>query len=437
VNRRNGENEMTSLILDNPKIGEEAFELIWENTNDAIFLIGQDGAILHANPTFTDILGWTIEELKGLTLPPSLHNMTKEQHDAFLNKLRDGENVNYSLTKRRCKAGEILDILATYRAINKGEILAVGMYKDFTEQMEVQRKLEESEVCYRKLVELLPDAVIVQKNHHIVFVNPASLKLLGQESSNDMIGRSIWEFIDSENKVSVDYKLIEMVKKNEGAKPEPIEERLVRWDNKEFYAEITAIPMVFNGESVMQILIKDITDRKKTETELENLAFYDSLTGLRNRRSFHDLLEQSIETANKKGEQLALLYMDLDKFKQVNDTLGHEIGDELLKQFSNKLVNNIRDNSVIGRLGGDEFLILLKDIKDSGNVAKIAMRLYKALQRPYQVKGYLIETTTSIGISIYPKDGKNSETLIDHADQALYLAKETRNQFKFYSLDQN
>jgi PAS domain S-box-containing protein len=103
VNRRNGENEMTSLILDNPKIGEEAFELIWENTNDAIFLIGQDGAILHANPTFTDILGWTIEELKGLTLPPSLHNMTKEQQDAFLNKLRDGENVNYSLTQRRCK----------------------------------------------------------------------------------------------------------------------------------------------------------------------------------------------------------------------------------------------------------------------------------------------------------------------------------------------
>jgi diguanylate cyclase (GGDEF)-like protein/PAS domain S-box-containing protein len=428
-----GENEMTSLILDIPKIGEEAFELIWENTNDAIFLMGQDGAILQANPTFTDLLGWTIEELKGLTLPPSLHNMKKEQHDAFLNKLRDGENVNYSLTKRRCKDGEILDILATYHAINNGEILAVGMYKDFTEQMEVQRKLEESEVCYRKLVELLPDAVIVQKNHHIVFVNPAGLKLLGQESSNDMIGRSIWEFIDSENKVSVDYKLIEMVEKNEGAKPEPIEERLIRWDNKEFYAEITAIPMVFNGELVMQILIRDITDRKKIETELENLAFYDSLTGLRNRRSLHDLLELSIETANKKGEQLALLYMDLDKFKEVNDTLGHEIGDELLKQFANRLIKNVRGNSVLGRIGGDEFLILLKDIKSYQNVKKVAQRLYIALQQPYKIKGHSIKTTASIGISIYPKDGTKGETLIKFADQALYAAKETRNQLKFYS----
>jgi PAS domain S-box-containing protein len=109
-------------------------------------------AILQANPTFTEMLGWTIEELDGLTLPLSLKNMTKEQHNAFINKLRDGENVNYSLTKRRCKDGEILDILATYRAINKFKILAVGMYKDFTEQMEIQRKLEESEVCYRNLV---------------------------------------------------------------------------------------------------------------------------------------------------------------------------------------------------------------------------------------------------------------------------------------------
>jgi diguanylate cyclase (GGDEF)-like protein/PAS domain S-box-containing protein len=423
---------MTSQILDFPKMGEETFELIWENTNDAIFIIGQDGAILQANPTFTEMLGWTIDEMKGLTLPPSLYNMTKEQHDAFLNTLRDGENVNASFTKRICKDGEILDILATYRAINKGGILAVGMYKDFTEQMEIQRQLEESEVCYRKLVEFLPDAVIVQNKHHIVFVNPAGVRLLGQESSNSMIGRSIWEFIDSENKDSVEHILLGMIETSNDAKPDPIEEKLTRWDNKEFCAELTAIPMVFNGEHVMQILIKDITDRKKVETELENLAYNDSLTGLKNRRSFRDLLERSIETADKNRGQLALLYLDLDKFKEVNDRFGHEMGDELLKQFANRLINNVRGNSVISRIGGDEFLILIKDIRSSQNVDNIARRLNVALQRPYQIKGHLVETTSSIGISIYPKDGKDSETLINHADQALYLAKETRNQFKFY-----
>lgn len=278
---------------------------------------------------------------------------------------------------------------------------------------------------------------IVQNKHHIVFVNPAGVKLLGQESSKYLIGKSIWEFIDSENKESVEYKLIELIEKNDGAKPEPIEVRLIRWDNNEFYAELTAIRMVFNGEPVMQILIKDITDRKKIVTELENLAFYDSLTGLRNRRSFHDLLELSIKTADKNEQQLALLYIDLDKFKEVNDTLGHEMGDELLKQFANRLINNVRGNSVIGHIGGDEFLILFKDIKISRNVEKIARRLYRALQQPYQIKGHYIKTTASIGISIYPKDGNDSESLTEHADQALYLAKETRNQFRFYSLDQN
>jgi diguanylate cyclase (GGDEF)-like protein len=102
------------------------------------------------------------------------------------------------------------------------------------------------------------------------------------------------------------------------------------------------------------------------------------------------VLELSIETANKKGEQLALFYMDLDKFKEVNDTLGHEIGDELLKQFANRLINNVRGNSVLGRIGGDEFLILLKDSKSYENAEKIAQRLYKALQQPYQIKGHYI-----------------------------------------------
>jgi diguanylate cyclase (GGDEF)-like protein len=123
----------------------------------------------------------------------------------------------------------------------------------------------------------------------------------------------------------------------------------------------------------------------------------------------------------------------LDKFKEVNDTFGHEIGYELLKQFSNKLINNVRGNSVLGRIGGDEFLILLKDIKSYQNVDKIAQRLYKALQQPHQIKGHYIKTTASIGVSIYPKDGTIGEKLIKYADQALYVAKETRNQLKYYS----
>ncbi len=426
-----------NLMVDIKNVGDQVFELIWQNTNDAIFTIGQDGAILHANPTFTDILGWEMKDLEGVTPPPFFVDMTKEQHQDFLNMLRDGENINYSVTKRRSKDGEILDILASYRVINKDDVLAVGMYKDFTELMEIQRQLEASEDCYRSLVDFLPDAVIVQNKHHIVFVNPTGVNLLGKEHSGDIIGRSLWNFIYSEQKERIEQKLQEIMSSNQSSKPTPIIEKFIRYDYKIFYVEITAIPIEFNGEPVVQLLIRDITEKKKYELQLESMAFHDPLTGLKNRRGFTEIMEQSISVASNNGEQLALMYMDLDKFKEVNDTFGHEIGDELLKQFAKRLEDNMRDSSVHCRIGGDEFLILINDIGNVDDISRIAERLYNVLQEPYYINGHTLKTTASIGISLYPQDGDNSRRLIKNADKALYIAKTNRNEFQLYGLGEN
>lgn len=419
-------------MVDIKNIGYQVFELIWQNTNDAIFVIGQDGSILHANPTFTDILGWEIEDIKWVNPPPFFVNMTKEQHLDFLNMLRDGKNINYSVTKRRSKDGEILDILASYRAINKGDVLAVAMYKDFTEQVEIQRQLEASEDCYRSLVDFLPDAVIVQNKHHIVFVNPSGVNLLGQENSSTIIGRSIWNFIYSDQKEFIEKKLEQVMDSKQSSKPIRIIEKFIRYDYKVFYVEINAIPIVYNGEGVIQLLIRDITEKKMYELKLESMAFHDPLTGLKNRRGFTEIMDQAIANANRNKEQFALMYMDLDKFKGVNDTFGHEVGDELLKQFAKRLVDNMRDSSVHCRIGGDEFLILINDIGDVDNVSRIAERLYKVLQEPYYINGHELEITASIGISLYPQDGAESKQLIKNADKALYMAKSTRNEFRFY-----
>lgn len=413
-------------------VDEEVFQLIWENTNDAIFLIGQDGEILHANPTFTDILGWTIDDIRGVTPPPFFVDMTPEQHEVFKNTLKNGQNINYCITKRKSKDGEILDILATYRAINKGEILAVGMYKDFTEQIEIQRKLEASEDCYRNLVEFLPDAVIVHNKHHIVFANPAGVNFLGQENLSSLVGRSIWKYIYSDNKERIKQSLVEVSEKNKLFKPTPNVEKILRFDYKVFYVEITSIPIEFNGESVMQILFRDVSDKKKYEMQLEKLAYHDPLTGLKNRRSFNDILEKTIESTRFTGEQHALMYLDLDKFKEVNDTLGHEMGDELLKHFAARLANNLRENSVICRIGGDEFLILIQSVSKLESVTRIVQRLYKVLQQPYHITEHIIEITASIGVSIFPQDGNNGKTLIKQADKALYEAKKVRNEINFY-----
>ncbi|RDU37707.1 hypothetical protein DRW41_07680 [Neobacillus piezotolerans] len=238
----------------------------------------------------------------------------------------------------------------------------------------------------------------------------------------------------SENKNDIEQKLFIMMDGFDAYKPVTFVERFIRYDYKQFYAEVTALPIIYNGEAVMQILLRDVTVRKKYEKELENLAYYDSLTGLRNRRSFMEILEQGILSASKIKEQLALFYVDIDKFKEINDSLGHDAGDELLKQFSQRLVNNLREESIIGRLGGDEFVVLIRGVKNSKSVYKIVERLYKALQLEYTISGHRIVATASIGISLYPKNGASSEILIKHADEALYLAKETRNQYHFHSI---
>ncbi|WP_052948711.1 GGDEF domain-containing protein [Mesobacillus campisalis] len=181
----------------------------------------------------------------------------------------------------------------------------------------------------------------------------------------------------------------------------------------------------------MQIIVRDITERKKYEEKLEFLAARDPLTELLNRRSFVESLQISISEAKVTGELVAVLYLDLDRFKMINDTLGHEAGDEILKLFSKRLRKYTREEDVIGRMGGDEFVILLKN-DSMVSIKKSVKRIYKAIQSPYQVKGQDFMVTSSIGISIYPTNSENPKKLVQYADKALYDAKVNRNKYRFY-----
>ncbi len=192
-------------------------------------------------------------------------------------------------------------------------------------------------------------------------------------------------------------------------------------------------------------VVQDVTQLKEAEEEIRLLAFYDGLTGLANRMLFQDRLELAIATAKRNNQIFALLYLDIDNFKRVNDSLGHHIGDLLLKHVAETLKKNIRCgdtvtrlgadsmDSIIARLGGDEFTILLSDIGDTESVAKIARRLIEAIPTTYNCNGHDVSVTGSIGISVFPEDGANSETLMKNADSAMYQAKDCgRNNYQFY-----
>jgi diguanylate cyclase (GGDEF)-like protein/PAS domain S-box-containing protein len=192
-------------------------------------------------------------------------------------------------------------------------------------------------------------------------------------------------------------------------------------DEKE---EITGIVLVF----------RDITERKKYEQQLRYNAIHDPLTDLPNRAFFDELLTKTLQQARRKKHNLAVLMLDLDYFKKVNDTLGHNVGDKLLVAVAEKIKNSVREEDTVARLGGDEYLLLLTDISHLEGAISIAQRILDIFQTPFDLKDAEIQITTSIGIALFPDHGEDAETLIKNADMAMYQAKDDgRNNYKVFN----
>lgn len=180
--------------------------------------------------------------------------------------------------------------------------------------------------------------------------------------------------------------------------------------------------------------VRDIDDQKKHEEKLIFLAYHDALTGLNNRKAFYEHLAQCLKTAKRNQTKMAVMFIDIDKFKQVNDTLGHKIGDELLKTISQRLSDNLRETDFISRIGGDEFTIVMTD-STSFHPGKLAKRILGAIRFPYDFNNHTIDyVSASIGISLFPNDGQNIEALVKISDQAMYEAKNSAIALSFFKI---
>jgi diguanylate cyclase (GGDEF)-like protein len=179
--------------------------------------------------------------------------------------------------------------------------------------------------------------------------------------------------------------------------------------------------------------LASVIQRKRAEEHLELLAHSDSLTGLPNRPLFYDRLEQALAMARRHKQKFAVLFLDLDHFKDINDTLGHDMGDVLLKDTADRLRGCVRETDTVARMGGDEFTIILTDVNLPESARVVAKKVLKVLARPFVLKEEEHVIGASIGIAVYPSDGEDSETLVKHADAAMYQAKEKRNAYRFYS----
>ena len=290
-------------------------------------------------------------------------------------------------------------------------------------------KQKESEEQYRTIVEMSPDLIAVFSRGQIDYINEAGYKLLGAVSHKELVGHPIEKLLPSS--IISEIKHRELTLEDHFDKKTRFEFQTYSLDGKTIEVEMTTMPILYEGRSATQIVGRDISQRKKSEKTIEQMAFYDALTGLPNRHMFKKHLNEIL--TNHENKKLAVLFLDLDRFKNINDTKGHTIGDLLLKIVAKRLKMAVKNEGMVSRQGGDEFIILLEDI-DKEKVAEVANQIIEQFSNPIEINQQEFFVTPSIGISIFPNDGEDEETLIKHADTAMYLAKERgKNNFQFYT----
>lgn len=212
------------------------------------------------------------------------------------------------------------------------------------------------------------------------------------------------------------------------------------WDkrkNGEIYPKWLTISTVFNEDRTIQqrvAMFTDISQKREAENLIWRQANFDMLTKLPNRQMFHDRLEQYIKKANRVARPLALIFLDLDRFKEINDTLGHDIGDALLRDAAQRLSSSVRETDTVARLGGDEFTIILSDLDDLGSVSRVAQEILRKLSEPFLLGSEVVYISASIGITLYPEDATEIDVLLKNADQAMYAAKNLgRNRYSYFT----
>jgi diguanylate cyclase (GGDEF)-like protein/PAS domain S-box-containing protein len=293
------------------------------------------------------------------------------------------------------------------------------------------KEMKESDYRYKSVVENLPQLIIIIQNGVIIFANTTTLKVAGVHHLSDLIGKPIIDFIHPTYKDKLIKRKKEILENKSGN--EFLEYNFVRPDGKLLHLEILGTAIKYKGKPAILVIGNDVTSKKEYQAEIEYMAFHDSLTGLPNRYLLDKYLEEAIKNSEKMSQELSIMFIDLDRFKFINDTLGHKWGDLLLVQVSERLVKSVRQGDIVARQGGDEFLILLKDTNPY-DIKYIAEAIINCFTTPFLLEGEEFFTSPSIGISVYPKDGHDKETLTRHADSAMYLAKKRgKNNFQFYN----
>jgi diguanylate cyclase (GGDEF)-like protein/PAS domain S-box-containing protein len=298
---------------------------------------------------------------------------------------------------------------------------------------EQQRRLLQSEERFRSLVQNSSDAITVIKADTTIRYQTPSVERVFGYAPTDLDGTKLADLVHPEDASPALAFLSDAT--NQQTVTGPVESRLRHHDGSWLHTEIVATNLLRDPNVAGVVLtIRDIGERKLAQEALEHQALHDSLTDLPNRTLLHDRVQQALLTAHRTSTPVALLLMDLDRFKEINDTFGHHYGDLLLEQFGPRLHGILRESDTIARLGGDEFAILLPGA-DEGGAIQVAEKILRALGQPFGLEGHNLDVGASIGITLYPEHGGDANTLLQRADVAMYHAKRTDNGYALYAAE--
>lgn len=302
----------------------------------------------------------------------------------------------------------------------------------YRERYEAAAALRESEELFKSYLEYAPDGVYMSDlEGNFLYGNRKCEEIIGYQRE-ELIGKNFLELnLLSENSLNVAVQLLQANMEGKPTGPDEIE--LISKGGRLIPVEINTSVFQRMGQRIVLAFVRDITERKKAEDKIQQMAYHDSLTGLPNRKLFSDRLGIALAQAKRNQKGVAVTMLDLDHFKDVNDTLGHDVGDHLLKAAAERLSAALRKGDTVARFGGDEFVLILPDLKGIEDVIQVAQKIVESFRKPFLIDTHELLVTTSIGIAVYPHDGTDEGILLKNADIAMYQVKQAgRDQYQIY-----
>ena len=413
---------------------EERYRRLVEAGPDAI-LIHQAGRIRFASARAAKLAGVADpRELVGRPIAEFLRPADRLTELAPARRRpEDGDLVEVRETLFQRVNGAPIPVEVTAVAIAEGGRPAVqAVIRDIRKRTRAHQALRESEERYRRLIQTAPIALLTHRQGRIRFANAKALDLLGVGLSSALKNRSLLSFVCTGDRPVV---RLRMRRARERRGPvQPCELRLQRLDGTLVDVEFSAIAVTEHGAPAVQVALLDVTARKNAEARIRHWAHHDALTGLPNRTLLLDRLQHALAQARRDRKKLAVMMLDLDHFKDVNDTLGHPVGDQLLCAVAERLRSIIRESDTLARFGGDELVLIQTGLDSAAGARVLAQKIVEALAEPFAIEGEDVRTSCSLGIALFPEGGTVAETLLKNADLALYRAKARgRALFEFYA----